>query len=197
MADDELVMIEYAHPSRGSHAVYGGGNPRRSYGYRKQGDRFLVQRVDLRLYPHWFKPLMMAEPPPTEEVAPPPPEPLFDLGKTIYPEVVTPVSDVLPIPADVTRPATSAQERIIQKARLDLQALPGVTPAVANAMRRAGIRTAEDILNMGVEGLLNIQWIGPQKAPMIYQHVQDRYGNKTPASPEPGHLATGQDAVQP
>lgn len=198
LENNDLVLVEYTHPNKGSHPVYGGGNPRRSYGYRASGDRFLVHREDIKLYPHWFRQAAIASVPKEENKVTPPPMPVVAAPQARPAQVAAVPPSPTPQPVDLAG-VLPVQEKAIRAARLDLQTLPGVTPAVATAMRRAGIVTAQDILERGVEGLQAIQWIGAQRAPIIYSYVQERYANQEPSSSPavPSGVAVGQDVIQP
>jgi glycosyltransferase involved in cell wall biosynthesis len=52
MSDDDLVMVRYLSPNKGSHSVI--GPSKQYYGYRSGGDTFLVKKEDIALAPHLF-----------------------------------------------------------------------------------------------------------------------------------------------
>ena len=51
----------------------------------------------------------------------------------------------------------------------DISSLPGVGPKTLEALKNAGLNTAEDILNAGVESLSAISGIGAKKAEKLLE----------------------------
>jgi hypothetical protein len=91
--DSFMVPCEYTHPNRGQHRVYGfalftepigpnmikdGDKFRFSYGYRGQGDRFLVHRADIEMAPHLFRARVPPAPAVADVAQVEPPPPTFD-----------------------------------------------------------------------------------------------------------------------
>lgn len=75
--DADMIECVYTHPNKGDHACSGvhvfqqqipglpmqrsGAGWTMSYGYRCQGDKFLVHKKDVEGAPHWFKPTNKSE----------------------------------------------------------------------------------------------------------------------------------------
>ena len=150
MSDESFVLIEYMPARGGSHGVVGlttfsskqTDNMRRvsggwvfDYGYRARGDKFLVHRLDQRALPNWFR--IVAVP---------------DAQRVVR----------LPVPSQPV--ATPPPPVIKQPEGLDLQLLPGITPALAKAMQDAGFDTKDAILT---GDLTTVKGIGAAKASAI------------------------------
>jgi glycosyltransferase involved in cell wall biosynthesis len=161
ISDDEFVLIRLADGNRGDHPVIG-FNTKRKYGHHQDGQKFLMDHRDvftvnkrsgkIVLVSEFFQPVeeRPLNLPQEEKPAPPPPEPMTD----DVPEETTP--DVW----DVARP-------------LDLQTIPGVNKDIADELAARGLTSAEAILEVGEEELVDIKGIGPFKAKKIIGHLTD------------------------
>lgn len=163
MNDSDVVMIKYTHPNRGLHPVFGAGKKPQPYGYRKNGDEFLVKRSDQRLYPHYFQIVPDTPAPPPIAITPPPPPKLM--------------SDTPPPPALVKMDddTNSAIKSAVTNARFDLQLLPGVTPAIREAMSQANLSSPDSIIDGGVKALVKVKGVGQTRAKAIINYVNERY----------------------
>jgi len=171
LTDDDFVMCRYIHPSRGQRQVYGQATFERRipglhmvkargrtgymihYGYRDQGDVFLVHKADIKISPHLYAPIETKQIPRPAPVPPPPPTPING-GR---PGVVV----------EKEEPEEEPMVTIGQAATLNLRSLPGITPDIAKQLERDGITTRDDILGLGVDGLQGYKGVGPTKAGMI------------------------------
>ena len=180
MNDSDFEMARYLHPNRGQHPVYGGSvdqNGRhRFYGFRAGGgqETFLVHRADIAAQPHYFQVVSVMPAPPLQPVAPPPPPVLITQPRPVVVREQTMEEAMVEMP-DIPPPELIL-ERTIEEKRFDLQALPGVTPAIAKGLSDAGLGSAEAILGAGIEGLQDIKWVGGMKAQLIYKWVKENYG---------------------
>jgi hypothetical protein len=173
MNDTNFVMCKYIRTKQGSHPLTGITqfvNPlpdvkmRRSgrfwvmdYGYRTEGETFLVHEMDRAAQPGWFnlvalpqaqRVVRLPQRPPRRPPVPP---------KPVWQEVTKPELIPEPIPeADV----------------FDLQLLPGVTAEIAERLSGAGYVDADTIKSGGKAGLEAIKGIGEAKAAMILNAVQ-------------------------
>lgn len=164
LADDDLVLMSYENPNRGKHKVVG-AITKTVYGYRQGGgaEKFYVHKEDAKAQPDWFKPysppvvvLEKAEP-----VETPPPQ-VLDIPVETQPAPVETLDFV----------ATKAANELIPAAPmmfkpLDLQSVPGVSARMANALQDKGVKTWEDIILLGMDGLQTIEGIGEKRAEAI------------------------------
>jgi len=169
--DMELEMVRYMHPNRGEHPVYGGAS-RKFYGNRKGGgtEQFLVHRADIAATPHYFHVVSDIPTPPTITIKPPPPP--AALVETPPPPVIDP--EPVNVPEIETMPP--AFERALDASRFDLDILPGVTPAIKRSLTAAMMETPQDIIDAGVEGLMDLKHIGEVRATLIHKYVSDTFG---------------------
>lgn len=163
MAGNDLVMIVYTHPNRGRHRVIG-SSTRTDYGYRKGGEQFLVKAEDARTQSHIFRPVeqMRAAAPTGVKPLPPVPVPIGTVAPEPAPDEIAPSFE--PPEAGAAETETAAG--------LDLQALPGVSKTLAKKLKSKGIQTADDILALGPEGLVELG-AAPSKALIIIQSVEE------------------------
>lgn len=160
MVDDDMILITYENPNRGMHNVFG-ASTKINYGYRAGGgmERFYVHRSDIATHPGWFIPFTQPVPNMTvsEPVSTPPPVEVnapkeLDFVKTNpanAPEGLAPPSiDILKLP--------------------DFQSLPGITDNISDILLKKGVKTWNDIVELGVEGLQSIEGIGAKRAAVIY-----------------------------
>ncbi len=155
MKDDEMVMIFYDHPNRGSHPVVGPVT-KTKYGYRGGGERFLIARVDQVAMPHYFK--IIEERPPAQErpVAPPPPEPMANMA---LPEESLPFADE-PIVSEM-KPKDDS-----------LQLLPGITPETERLLAKRGVKTMEELLAFGEDELAALRGVGKTRAKVVFELLE-------------------------
>jgi glycosyltransferase involved in cell wall biosynthesis len=167
--DSDMVMISYNSPNRGDHRVVGhaqfqyavqglrmietSGALRVDYGYRKQGDRFLVHRREIEAAPHLFQPVSAAIP--EIQIA----------SQARRPQTRAPNRLV-------SNPLTG--EELTGDRKFDLQTIPGISADVATQLRDKGIDMPEDIIELGVDGLKEIRGVGNRKAEVIIAAVQKR-----------------------
>lgn len=144
MRDQDLVMARYLSPNKGKHRVIG-SHTKTNYGRRAGGDVFLVHTDDVRTQPHLFQ-LQRQAPPVTapQPTAPP---------------------DKLPEPKVIAKQDLEAEAKEVHIE--ELQLLPGVTPAIADGLEKLGIGSIQDVLDVGVDGLLPVKGIGERKAELI------------------------------
>lgn len=171
MNDNDYVLILYTHPNRGKHGVIGAAT-KKNYGYRSGGEQFLVHKDDIRAQPQFYRAIQKAEaikfstPTPA---APPPPRPKFE----VVPPVQEPVPPTVPVP--VMAEGDTVRETVVQSSKpkniVDLGLLPGVTPAIEKNLRAAGIITKEDFLKAGVDGLVEVKYVGLARAEAIMEYI--------------------------
>jgi hypothetical protein len=167
--DDNFSMCTYKSPNRGQHPVIGqalfrdrvegihmiGNNDgwRIHYGFRGGGDKFLVHVEDVRLAGHLFDPV---------------PENL---------PVAAPQAPAAPIPivgseVDLSEDGPPAPKRIdmtgiIETKDFDLQKLAGVTDKIAEQMKGRGVRSAQDVVDKGMDWLITLKGVGDARAGSI------------------------------
>ena len=161
MGDSDLVMILYTHPNRGRHRVIGTAT-RTDYGQRKSGEKFLVKQLDLRTQPHIFRPVEQVRMSVPSMPMPVPPAPSV-LGAIPEPPEEAPPSFEPPEPGAAETETAAG---------LDLQALPGVSKTLAKKLKSKGIQTADDILALGPDGLIELG-AAKSKAEIIIQSVRE------------------------
>ena len=151
--DDDLVLIVYNNPNRGQHKVVG-ASTKLNYGYREGGgvEKFYVHKLDIASHPDWFVPFM---PPAVNvertEVAQP--EPPVELSAPDFVQTMSADTPVAPA-KDITKP-------------FDLESIPGVTEHIMNQLVIRGVKTPEDVINLGVEGLKELDGVGDKRAEAI------------------------------
>jgi ERCC4-type nuclease len=50
----------------------------------------------------------------------------------------------------------------------DFQSLPGITDNISDLLLKKGVKTWNDIVELGIEGLQSIEGIGAKRAAIIY-----------------------------
>jgi glycosyltransferase involved in cell wall biosynthesis len=163
MSDENYVLAVYNHRNKGQHAVYG-ASTNQFYGYHGGGEKFLVHVSDIEANRHLFTKVkeekkvdVVPQPKPS---APPPPPPTPQ-------EVAAKQPD-----------ATEFVQKQIERERLDLQAIPGITDAIAAQMRNLGLTTADEILDYGAEALVdNVKGVGFSRAMAIIAYAEKLAGN--------------------
>jgi hypothetical protein len=164
--DEDMVLVTYENPNRGQHRVVG-ANTKIPYGYRQGGgiERFYVHKADIAAHPDWFRPYT----PPAvvvEERAiepPPPPVPLYDPIRIEAPDFI----ETLPASSGVV------EGTLINKP-IDLQGIPGVTEKIAEQLNKKGVKNWSDVVNLGVEGLKELEGVGDKRAETILEYARKR-----------------------
>lgn len=167
--DGDMIRAKYLHPNRGQHRVLGGAE-KIDYGYRAGGDIFLVHKNDIASQPHLFQaiePIMPAKPKPA------PSEPPV-IAETPPPIAVAPTTDVIddllaePDPIPVVEEVLPKEEVIVEIVQdFDFQTLPGVTNDIASQFEANGLKTLEDIVALGIEGLQKYKGIAKVRGEQI------------------------------
>jgi len=192
--DSDWILCDYAHPNRGHHMVYGGsefnypiegvkmmkrgGKYKINYGYRGGGARFLVHRLDLRVASHLFLPVGKASIAPKAQKQP------LQAPKTVAP--ATPTAQNIapapppPPPKPVVESVQGNVQEVVQEViqgpaqPFDLQSLPGISASLAQQLIANNIRSAEDVLAQGEDGLMKYRGIGLKRAEMILGALRNK-----------------------
>jgi glycosyltransferase involved in cell wall biosynthesis len=159
MNDGDMLLVSYENPNRGQHKVVGAAT-HINYGYRAGGgtEKFYVHKADIASHPSWFRiyipPEVVVQPVITTVAAPIPVEPIL-------------------VPDFIETKAASEVITVVQPVKpMDLQSIPGVTDKIAEALHKKGIKTREDVIQLGKEGLLEIEGIGEKRATSIYNRAK-------------------------
>lgn len=173
MTDNDMVLVTYENPNRGQHKVVG-SQTKISYGYRAGGgqERFYVHKFDIAAHPDWFRPY---QPPIVQvvhqAVSTPPPQPVAareESVKQAWPPITLGFIETKP----ASESAGPGQVAVGVFKPADLQAVPGVTDKIADALRKAGVKTWQDVVEYGMERLLKIEGVGPKRAEAIMNKAQ-------------------------
>jgi hypothetical protein len=178
-SDTEYVEVTYNHRNRGQHAVYGAGTGT-FYGYRAGGQKFLVHVDDQKAQPTLFVavPQTPTQPKITYQEpkqAPPVPQPIQQVRVAGVIEAVEKKAfddRVKEIEAEQEKVLSGDVDNIIKP--LDLQTIPGVTPAVARSLQANKLDTKEAILTVGVEGLIEVRGIAEARASAIISYLSEQ-----------------------
>lgn len=174
LVDEDMILITYENPNRGQHKVVG-ANTKTKYGYRAGGgtERFYVHKKDIAAHPDWFIPYKMPERNVEQTSAPLPPPPPAILNESIPMVESTPI--VMPGIPDFIE-TKNANEPVISAKPMDkpddLQAIPGVTEKIAEALRKKGVKNSEGIVEIGEAGLMHIEGVGEKRAAAIYNRAK-------------------------
>ena len=193
LQDDQFQMVLYNHPGRNQQttigsAVFdnriipnmirdrGGAGWRINYGWRGGGEKFLAHVEDIRLAPHLFTPLeQRPAAPQVERQETPAPVSIAEVEAEAFEEGEGSGPPPPPKRIDVDAVMQSAAETNVSSPHIavstsangfDWQKLPGVTAKIAEKLNGLDL---EDVLEMGVEGLQEIQYVGPSRANSIYE----------------------------
>jgi len=178
---DDFVLIEYLRDPMGrinsaSHPVYGKTvdprtNQKRFYGSRKCGDIFYMHKDDVFMETRQGTQVdsrykLVRENRAVETVVKPPPRP--------EPKSQTLLSG--DIAALKERIMAQTQERFAppEQAEIDLTQLPGVTPEIVAQLEEKGVKTTQDIYQLGIAGLVTVKGIGQTKAQTILEWAQEQ-----------------------
>lgn len=161
------------------------------YGFRGGGERFLVHKEDIRIAPHLFAPVEMRPRVPMMERQEPP-EPQSLIGETEQESIEEEAGAGGPPPEPrridlerLTEPPKSVQDnskadvildnepeqiddmewKINQENGFNWQKVPGVTAKIAERLETYDL---EDVVEMGIEGLQEIPYVGATRAKAIY-----------------------------
>jgi glycosyltransferase involved in cell wall biosynthesis len=167
-----------------------------NYGYRAKGDRFLVHREDMNAQPHLYVPVQerraVAMPQP-QRVPLEPPKPMptgVPVGPAIMPDD-TPAEQALGFDSGEQDEPSAIADQIItgqspewdedgppfetlqppEEPTFNLQKLPGVGGKLAAQLMDDGIKTKDDLLRLGIEGLSQYKGVGEIKAARILKAV--------------------------
>jgi len=168
--DDRFVLCRFTLPQRGKRPVVGGVTQTR-YGYHQQGDRFLVNKLDVWIdgdptqqkVGRYFEPIqqerrIMVEAPKTQQQQAPAPQPIA--------QAPAPVQSTGEQQARRQLEELPAPEPIASN-EIDLQALPGIGATTAERLKEMGVNSAQELLALGVEGLSEVKGITSTKAQII------------------------------
>ena len=161
--DEDLVVAEYTAPHRNQQPLVGtagfdnkieGPHMIRArpdnrwhihYGMRAGGDRFLVHKADIAVAPHLFKPIIQEAP-------------------TVPKEPMTPPVSLIPESPTIAETA---------KITGSLQKIPGISAKFAKMLKADGIETTEDVIELGVEGLVAYKGCAEYKAKIILKGITE------------------------
>lgn len=170
VADENFKLCVYKHPNRGQHPVIGqalfrdrvdGINMiandrgwRIHYGFRGGGEKFLVHIEDVRIAGHLFEPMQEALP-----AAP-----------------ISQLSEPIPVVIDLSEGPPPAPKRIDMAGIMepfDLQKLSGVTAKIAEQMNERGVRSAQDIVDKGIDWITTLKGVSDVRAKTILESAQN------------------------
>lgn len=196
--DENFVSCEYTHTNRGAHHIYGQGGKGIYYGRKGGGAVFLVHKADIAAQPHLFKPVAVSQAAgvemPRKDIEPPPAPPQVAKSEVVHdvqPEVVEKVAVVEPpdaveptiVEPPVAEPSAVEEESaadepepfVIEVEKVfDMSALPGVTPDILRQFEEAGIKTKEDIVALGADGLIRFKGIAETRAMILLDYLVDK-----------------------
>ena len=159
--DKDMVMADYTSPNRGQHTVIGSVSGTR-YGYRSGGERFLVDKRDVRANPHLFRPVE-----PMDE-----PRRTFDESKRLENER-QPEPPPRPIPHEEP-PVIEREER--RPVDVPLDSINGISTSMIPFLNELGIYTVTDVIRTPAEKLVAINGIGEKSAYKIIQNAMKMTG---------------------
>lgn len=190
LQDEQFKLIEYNHPSVGQQTTIGqavfpnrlegidmvgsrNGGWRIKYGWRGRGDKFLAHVEDIRIAPHLFVPIEHGPRPPQMERESPAPPTALELaqGADTYEEDDT--AGLPPAPKRIDLSAVvedMPKEAAGEKETFDWQKFPGVTAKIAKQLTGLG---PGDVIEMGEEGLMELDYVGPTRAKSIYAAAKE------------------------
>ena len=187
---EDFELVVYNHPNIGAHLVTG-YNTGIKYGRRKgKGtQQFRVHKEDIAGQPHIFSivgqvkvvdvPAKVTEPPKPLPDTKPLPDITIDTTDGIQGKELKQAQSVIEQYNDENAEQeghpllTPAERKTFKEAtkQLDLQALPGVTPRIAESMIAAELTTEEAILEAGVKGLTKIKFVAETRAELIIHYL--------------------------
>jgi hypothetical protein len=179
------------HPNKGDHQVIGTNaiNPittgKFNYGQHQYGHKFLVHKDDVYMPgkrgeqvvlrdPARFVPIQdtRVEAPKEKEKKLEEPEPLIDLDEyngEKFDEEVEKIREGLTSPDEMIQTTIEEYE---QHKDFDLQTLPGVNVSIAEQLEAQNVKTKDDLLEFGVEGLITIKGIAEKRAKLIIKALE-------------------------
>lgn len=188
MANKEFILVQYNHRNRGMHAVVGSATGR-PYGYHRSGDTFMVHVDDSKLQPDLFRVVVPDQPTPLgikvnkQPTPAPPPPPVVKIPPVTPAILVEEVEEEIVVEEIVVEEIVvkeEVKEDILAAAKtsqmIELGAIPGVTPAVEKTLKANGVVTYEKVIELGVDGLIELKYIGQGRAEIIYEYVTENYG---------------------
>lgn len=190
LLDEQFKMVVYNHPNRGQHPVVGsavfrdrvegvhmvrdrtGHGFRIHYGFRGGGEKFLAHVEDIKVAPHLYT-QMDTRPaaPKTQRDGPAPPRPLTEPEGFVEEDTSAPPPPPKRVNLDKILTHDGGLDQLDEAIAAlsgngyDLQRLPGVT---ANIAQQLGDVTLEELVEMGIEGLQDIKYVGATRAKSIY-----------------------------
>lgn len=179
MQDDDYVMCEYLHPSKGNHAVQGAAT-KIKYNYRSGGEQFLVHHKDIAAQPHFFKPVVQSmqeveiSSTPDKLMPPPPVDILPFVSEVQVPSQPKPPPSPTPLDLDIVtdiQPDTASSDTIGS----DIASLPGITSQIAEQLLAIGCKTKKDLYELDMNRLLKIKGIGLVRAEAIMQGLRTEF----------------------
>jgi hypothetical protein len=147
------------------------------YGWRGRGDKFLAHVEDIKLAPHLYT-VIDDRPaaPPVQKEAPAPPTPIVEPGGFVEEESNAPPPppkridvEKLVAPQEVAVSTTNDSYPVSDNG-FDWQKLPGVTFKIAQKLEGLDLT---DVLEMGEEGLQQIEYVGPHRAKIIFSAAME------------------------
>lgn len=144
--DSEFLLVEYTHPSRGSHMVVGPAT-RTRYGYRSGGEKFLVHRDDIRVQPDFFRPV---EPKPVATAPEPAPEP---------PPEPSPLGPIVEEP----EPPKPIHAPLVEL---------GITDSQLTTLLDGGFETIDQIVEASMDELTAVHGIGAKTAQALKEKAE-------------------------
>jgi predicted flap endonuclease-1-like 5' DNA nuclease len=171
MSDEQMIMCVYESPNYGMHKVVG-TQTKINYGYRAGGgtDRFYVHKDDIAARPDVFRPFIQPRP----VIDQPAQAPLSAPAQIAAPVQLKEAPPAVELKAPdfiKTEPANTSdgpgQNFNVVFKPIDFQSIPGITDKIADALDKKGVRTWQDVVQLGKDGLLAIEGIGEKRADTI------------------------------
>jgi len=177
-ADENFVEVEYIHPNRGNHHVYGAVT-KTWYGYRSGGATLLVHKNDIVAQPQLFRPIVrqiqnIIIEPQKQPTAPPEEITQDQIERAIgipIPKAEEKKPEVQTTPPPIVLNEEGEVEKIVVKDESDFSSIPGVTPGVHRQLETLGCATRQDVLELGYDGLIALKGVGEVRAEMIVQFL--------------------------
>ena len=150
MIDENFVLINYNHPNRGQHRVIGPSTGT-DYAYHAGGDMFLVHKNDMAAMPAVF---IQAETP----------------AEAVSSAEIFGKADVPGTPKMISEKSVAAKKAIVEKEKValfSLQHIAGITSIGEQHLNAMNVHSVEDVVALGVEGLVKVKGIGDKRAEAI------------------------------
>jgi glycosyltransferase involved in cell wall biosynthesis len=179
--DENYILITY-HGAKGNHHVYGRASNTKGeleyYGYRSKGQQFLVHKEDQALQPHLFVPVTVEihtiTAPSVNRTPPQKPIPLSsdptESGRPVPVEFEAP-EELVKEEAEEELEEPVEREVVAMDEEIDLQSLP-ISAGIAAQLKDMGVETKNDILALGIKGLMKLNGVGKIRAELIIESIQ-------------------------